>query len=376
MGMQERLDGAIDTALAEKRIVGTVTMVSRKGELVYSRAAGMADRESGRAVTTDTIFRYASLTKPIVATTILAMVDEGGLGLEDPVTNILPYFTPKLPDGTQPEILIRHLLSHSAGLTGDISVTQEEAASEQMIAVNGEYRLLPLEVNMRRLAKLPLLYAPGTGWAYGQALDVLGAIAAQLVGGTLGDAVAKYVTGPLGMTDTMFGVTDRDRLATAYGDDTPEPVKMDEPHAMANAEGNVTVFSPGRILDANAYQSGGGGMAGTAADFLRFLDSLQNGGTPILKAATVATAMQNQIGDVSRDVFRPGQRFGFFGAIIDDPETAKTPQTKGTYTWGGIFGSSWFVDPAEEICVVSLTNTAFEGCNGAFPYEIRDAIYR
>lgn len=375
MGMQERLDAAIDTALAEKRIVGAVTMVSRKGELVYSRAAGMADREAGRAVETDTIFRYASLTKPIVAATILAMVDEGLLGLEDPVSTILPYFTPKLPDGTQPEILIRHLLSHSAGLTGDISVTQEEATSEQMLGVNGDYRLLPLEVNMKRLAKLPLLYAPGTGWAYGQALDVLGAVAAQLVGGTLGDAVAKYVTGPLGMTDTMFGVTDTARLAIAYGDATPEPVKMAETHAMSTPWRDVTVFTPGRILDDRAYQSGGGGMAGTAGDFLKLLESLQGNGKQVLSAEIVDKAIHNQIGDVARDVFRPGQRFGFLGAIIDDPKTANTPLTKGTYTWGGIFGGSWFVDPTEGLSVIGLTNTAFEGCDGDFPNELRAAIY-
>lgn len=375
MGMQQRLDAAIDKALAENRIVGTVTMVSRNGAPIYSRAAGMADRENGRAVVADTIFRYASLTKPIVATTILAMVDEGLLGLEDPVTSILPYFTPKLPDGTQPEILIRHLLTHSAGLTGDISVTDEEAKSPQMIAVNGEYRLLSLEDNMRRLAKLPLLYAPGTNWAYGQALDVLGAVAAHLVGGTTGDAVAKYVTGPLGMKDTIFGVTDIDRLATAYGDGSPEPVKMGEPHAMPNQWGNVTVFTPGRILDDKAYQSGGGGMAGTASDFLKLLDSWQTSGQSVLESETIKSATQDQIGDVSKELSDEGRRFGFFGAMIDNPELAKSPQTKGSYLWGGIFGSAWFVDPAEGLSVVGLTNTAFEGCNGAFPDEIRDAVY-
>lgn len=373
--MQERLDAAFDKALTEKRIVGGVVLVSRNGTLEYGRAAGMADRENDRLVSNDTIFRYASLTKPIIATTILAMVDEGLLGLEDPVSTILPYFTPKSPDGTQPEILIRHLLSHSAGLTGDISATPEEAESEQMKAVNGDFRLLSLDENMRRLAKMPLLYAPGTSWAYGQALDVLGAVAAQLVGGTTGDAVAKYVTGPLGMVDTLFGVTDKDRLAVAYGDDKPEPAKMSEPHKMTNAEGNITTFTPGRILDPTAYQSGGGGMAGTAPDFLKLLESLQGSGTQILSAEIVDKAIHNQIGDVARDVFRPGQRFGFFGAIIDDPQVAQSPQSKGTYTWGGIFGGSWFVDPAEGLSVISLTNTAFEGCNGAFPDEIRDAVY-
>lgn len=375
MGMQERLDAAIDRAIAEKRIVGTVTLVSQNGKLIYSRAAGMADREAGRAVEIDTIFRHASLTKPIVATTILAMVDEGILGLEDPVTSILSYFTPKMPDGTQPEILIRHLLTHSAGLTSDISVTPEEAKSAQMIAVNGEYRLLSLEDNMRRLAKRPLLYAPGTGWLYGQALDVLGAVAAQLVGGSTGDAVAKYVTGPLGMSDTMFGVTDIDRLATAYGDSSPEPVKMAEPHSMPNQAGDVTVFTPGRILDSRAYQSGGGGMAGTASDFLKLLDSWQTGGQSVLKAETIKSATQDQIGNVSPELAETGRRFGFLGAVIDDPEIAKSPQTKGSYLWGGIFGSAWFVDPAKGLSVVGLTNTGFEGCNGAFPDEIRDAVY-
>lgn len=375
MGMQERLDAVIDNALVQKRIVGSVVLVSHKGDPVYSRASGMADRDAGRAVELDTIFRFASLTKPIVAATILAMADEGLLGLEDSITSILPYFTPKLVDGTQPEIKVRHLLSHSAGLTGNISPSREETISEQMLAVNGNYWHLSLEDSMKRLAGMPLLYAPGTGWAYGQALDVLGAAAAQIVGGTLGDAVAKYVTKPLGMVDTGFKVKDTDRLAVAYGNDTPEPAKMDEPHSMTNPSGDVTVFSPGRILDARAYQSGGGGMAGTAPDFMKLLNSLHKSSSPILKASTVAMAMQNQIGDVSQDALKPGQRFGFLGAIIDDPAAAESPQTKGTVAWGGIFGGAWFVDPAEDLCVIGLTNTAFEGCNGAFPDEVRDAVY-
>ena len=116
MALKERVDAAIGAALVD-RIVGCVVLVRREGELVYARAAGFADREAGRPMTRDAIFRLASVTKPIVATAALRMIDLGLLGLDDPVTRFLPWFTPRAPDGTSPPISIRQLLSHSSGVS-------------------------------------------------------------------------------------------------------------------------------------------------------------------------------------------------------------------------------------------------------------------
>lgn len=375
MGIMERLDAVVENALSQNRIVGGVILVSRQGELIYSRAAGMADRHYLKLSELDSIFRFSSLTKPIVAATILAMVEAGLLGIDDAVTKHLPYFTPQLSDGSRPKITVRHLLTHTAGLTKNIDVSPSEVLEPRFKEVGGNYWHLSLEENMARLANRPLLFAPGEGWSYSQSLDVLGAIAAKLVSGTLADAIARYVTGPLGMVDTGFEVRDLERLATPYADNKPMPVTMDEPHPLVNAFGDVSVFSPGRILDERVYNSGGSGMAGTASDFLLFLNSLLGFGTPILSAEYAHMGGQNQIGDIPRDPVDAGQRFGFFGAVLDDPVAAATPQNKGTFAWGGVFGNSWFADPTEGLAVVALTNTAHEGCTGAFPREIRDAVY-
>lgn len=373
MGIMERVDAVVENALSQNRIVGSVVLVSRRGEPVYSRAAGLADRHYLKLTEFDTIFRLASLTKPIVAAVILAMVEEDLFQLDDPISAHLPYFTPTLQDGTQPKITIRQLLTHTAGLGRDLDITEAEALEPRFIAVGQNYRHLSLEDNMKRLAAQPLLYAPGEGWSYSLSLDVLGALAAKTIGGTLADAVSHYVTNPLGMIDTQFGVNDVERLAIAYADHEPMPVAMEEPHRLPNRFGETTTFSPARIFDEKAFQSGGSGMAGTASDFLLFLNSLSGYGTQILQPATVQLGAANHIGDVPRD--DAGQRFGFFGAVIDDPVAAATPQSKGTFTWGGVFGSTWFVDPTEGLAVVALTNTAHEGCMGAYPSEIRDAVY-
>lgn len=373
MGIMERLDAVTENALSQDRIVGSVVLVSRHGELTYSRAAGMADRHNIEQTELDTIFRLASLTKPLVAATILAMMDEGHFGLDDSISEYLPYFTPTLEDGEQPQITIQHLLTHTAGLQQNLDLTEEEKQQTRFIKIEHDYWQLSLEDNMKRLASRPLLFKPGKGWAYSAATHVLGALAAKIIGGTLQDAVLHYVTGPLGMRDTAFGVQDGRRLAAAYANDVPVPVQMSDPHNIPNEWGGITSFSPGRILDDNVFQAGGGGMAGTAPDFLTFLNSLLGHGVPILKPETVYMATMNQIGDVLRE--DAGQRFGFFGAVLDDPIAAATPQNRGTFAWGGIFGSTWFVDPKEGLAVVALTNTAPEGCSGAYPNELRDAVY-
>jgi len=369
-----RLDAVIDQAVADNRIVGTVTMLARAGETIYCRAAGLADREAGLPVEVDTVFRHASLTKPIVAATILAMRDAGLLGLGDAVTDYLPWFTPALPDGRVPVITLHHLLTHTSGLAYDLDPTPDEiAADPELAAANGDYHILSLEKSMRRLANRPLTFAPGTDWLYSLSLDVLGLVAANLAGGTLADAVGKYVTGPLGMPDTRFHLDSTKRLAVAYADGTPLPTRMTDPQVLENPSGGTNTFSPGRILDPRAYESGGSGMAGTAADFLKFLVTLERGGAPILSPNAMALATRNRIGEVTRDV--AGEKFGYFGAIAEDPAASGAHYNAGSYHWGGVFGSRWFIDPEAELAVVSLTNTAFEGCNGKFSVDIRNACY-
>ena len=370
MDMQARLDAVIDDAIGVRRsIVGAVVLVARNGEVVYRRTAGLADREAGVPMAEDTIFRLASVTKPLVAATALALIERGKLSLDDEVATHLPYFTPKSPDGAYRPIRIRQLLSHTSGLGYDY-------AADPAITTGGQNTDLDYEANYSRLARLPLFFAPGAGWQYSTAIDVLGAVVSHVTGDTLEAAATRYVTGPLGMPDTAFHVTDVARLATAYGDAKPEPERMAEAlHYVPDPHGGRTAFSPARIFNPKAFQSGGAGAVGTAPDFLKFLEAIRQGGDGILKPETVAMAMSNQIGDLPRREWDAGQRFGFFGAVVADPQAARSPAAPGTVRWGGSYGHEWFIDRANGISVAGVTNTALEGCNGQFTFDIRDAIY-
>jgi CubicO group peptidase (beta-lactamase class C family) len=137
--------------------------------------------------------------------------------------------------------------------------------------------------------------------------------------------------------------------------------------------GRGTYFVPDRILDLASFHSGGAGMAGTAPDFLRFLEAIRAGGAPILKPATVELAARNHIGDLPREEKDAGWRFGLMSGVLADPAAAASPQSQDTLQWGGLYGHSWFIDRARDLSVVAFTNTAVEGCLGAFPKEIARA---
>jgi CubicO group peptidase (beta-lactamase class C family) len=369
--MEAGLDSVIDRALESGKITGVVMLVHRHGEPVYRRAAGLADREADIPVAFDTIFRMASVTKPIVAATALAMVERGLLGLADPVARYLPWFRPPLADGTVPDITLHHLLTHMSGLVYDPAL--EQLPDDRRITMGLSDTDLGFEANFSRHNSVPLAFAPGTQWAYSFATDILGAAIAAVHGGTLEDAVVDYVAGPLGMADTRFHVTDPARLAVPYGDAIPLPVRMPEAWAGTDPDGWTLNFSPNRIFNSRAFQSGGGGMAGTAGDIMAFLDMLQAGGKGILKPGTVDAGLSNQIGDIKRD--EPGMKFGYFGAVVENRKLALTPQSVGSVRWGGVYGLDWFIDREAGLTSLVVTNNALEGCTGLFPQDIRDAVY-
>lgn len=353
--MQARLDAVIDAALGG-RIVGCVVLVQRRGREVYGRAAGLADREAGRGMARDAVFRLASVTKPVVAACALRMVDLRLLGLDDPVTAYLPGFRPLNPDGSEGVILLRHLLSHTSGLS---------------YGGGGDYSrglagpLLGFDENITAMGRKQLLFAPGKGWEYGVSIDVLGAVLAAVNGSDLAGVLARYVTGPLGMVDTLFGVSDAARLAQPYCDGHP-PVRM---------EGEVwageTLFSVPRIFEGRAPQSGGAGMAGTADDVMRLLEALRGG---FLMPGLRNQAFANQIGGLARG--DAGKRFSFLGAVVTDPVAAGTAMPAGAVDWGGAWGHNWVVDLASETVIVCCTNTTFEGCNGPFREQIAAAVFK
>jgi CubicO group peptidase (beta-lactamase class C family) len=372
-GVGQRLDAAVDRAIAEHRIVGAVVLVARGGRIIYRRAAGFADREAEIPMREDAIFLLASLTKPIVTAAAMRLVEQGRMGLADPVTKWLPDFRPRTAQGNIPVITTRHLLTHTAGLTY-VFMEPADGPYHQLEVSSGFDRVGPsLEENIRRTGIAPLLYEPGADWGYSMAMDVLGAIVARICADELPDVVKRLVTGPLAMNDTGFHIVDRNRLVTHYGDGRPEPVRMAE-EQIVSVYGLPISFAPKRLLDARAYPSGGAGTAGTAGDFLIFLEAIRTGGGGVVKPETVMEMMAVQVR--SENINQgSGWGFGFGAAVLFDPARSGTPQSAGTWQWDGAYGHKWFVDPERELTVVALSNTAFEGMNGVFTTDVRDAVY-
>ncbi|MNH93474.1 Esterase EstB [compost metagenome] len=370
-----RIDEVIDRTLADKRLVGAVIKVAIDGVLVYSRAAGLADREMNRLMREDALFRLASVTKPIVSTAALVLVAQGRLQLDDRVDRYLPEFRPRLQNGDFATLTIRHLMTHTAGLS--YRFFQEENGSYQQAGVSDgmDQPGITLEENLRRLASVPLLYTPGTEWKYSIATDVLGAVIEKVTETPLSEAIHSLVTKPLGMSDTGFTASDPERLATAYANEAPEPRRLNDPDSIDFVEGTAGFrLAPGRALDDTAYPSGGAGMVGSAGDFLQLLETLRKGGAPLLPESMVREMTTNQIGDLPM-AFWPGRGFGLGITLLKDPVAADTPESPGTWRMGGTYGHSWFVDPKQQLSVVAFTNTALEGMSGQFTVDLCEAIY-
>lgn len=369
-----RVDPVLDGFVGGGSIVGAVTLIARDGALVYRRALGHADRESGRPMTLDTRFRLASVTKPFVTAAALALVERGTLALDAPIERWLPDFRPRLADGSVPAITLRHLLTHTSGL-GYGFFQGPGGAYESAGISDGIDRVgIDLDENLRRLASVPLTFAPGSAWLYSLATDVLGRVLERATGRSLPEVVREAVTGPLGFVDSGFGPASPDDLATAYADAPDGPVRMTDPHAVPFGDGAIR-FAPSRAGDAAAYPSGGAGMIGTASETLMLLETLRAGGGPVLGPASVTALTANQVGDMASQGIGAGWGFGLGVAVLVDPAAAMTPQAAGTWRWGGVYGHNWFVDPSAGLTVVTLTNTAVAGMNGPIREAVRDAVY-
>lgn len=372
--LKAELGRVIAEALDEQRIVGTVVEILIDGEPDYQRAAGLADREAGRPMTEDSIFLFSSVAKPIVTVAALNLVQRGTIGLDDTVSEWLPAFRPRLPDSSEPRITVRQLLTHSAGLSYLFMEKGDGPYHRHAISSGLDDTDDDLPALIGKLTNIPLSYPPGHGWGYSMSLDVLGAVIEQATGSKLQEAIAALVTGPMAMNDTAFFVADTRKLVVHYGDASPQPRRLIGDDAVPFF-GNPVRLSPGRIFSARAFPSGGAGMAGTAGDVIRLLESLRTGQSPVLDAPTTRSMfdIQARTGGLAAG---PGWEFGLGGSVLVEPEMAGTPQSPGTLQWDGAYGHKWFIDPARGLTVVALTNTAFEGMNGRFPVDLRNAIYR
>lgn len=379
-GMDERVGQVMDAAVARGRLVGATVLVSVDGKTVVRRAAGLADRAADEPMRPDTLVRLASLTKPVVTAVALALAEQGALSLDDAVTRFLADFRPACADGSVPTITLRHLLTHTAGLSYSFAFPRDDnpyakAGISDGIAEPG----MALEENLARLASVPLLFAPGEGWAYSLALDVMGGVLERAGDAALSDLVQRHVGAKLGWRHTGFAVPDPALLCPPYADGRPAPVEMGARYVMPRQLGggkvSEIVFAPGRVLDPGSYPSGGAGMVGTAEEFLSFVEALRSGGGPILSPDSAALFGRNAIGDLSMGPMNAGMGFAIGAAVVEDPARARTPVSRGGFTWGGVYGHQWIADPARGVSIVMISNTALAGMAGTYPDAVRDAVY-
>jgi CubicO group peptidase (beta-lactamase class C family) len=367
-----RLDPILDTALTEGRVAGAVVLVGRKGERAYARAAGQADVEAGRPMALDAIFRASSLTKPMVTAAVLSLVEDEIIGLDDPVTRYLPDFQPKW-QGQVPTITLRQLLTHTAGLSYGFMQPNDGPYLKLGVSDGMDQPGLGFPEELKRITEAGLFFPPGAAWLYSVGLDVLGAAVEEATAKTLGEVVAERVTKKLGLADTGFAVSDRARLAKAYADGPP-PKPMGATHTVPFAELSGIKFAPDRIFDPGSFPSGGAGMACSATDFHVFLEAMLHGGGGVVSAETAQEMMTNQTGGHAIVTSGPGWGFGFGGAVMLDPAAAGSALPAGAWMWGGVYGHSWFVDPAGQTSFVLMTNTSTEGMSGRLSQELMAAV--
>jgi CubicO group peptidase (beta-lactamase class C family) len=367
-----RIDAAFRSALADKRLVGAVSIIMKDGEIVHRRAYGLSDREAGQPMQPDALFRLASVTKPIVTAAALRMVELNQIALDDAVAEWLPDFRPKLPDGSAPTITLRHLLTHTAGLSYDFMQPLDGPYNRLRVSAGADQPGLTMEENLARAVEGGLTFPPGAAWLYSIGIDVMGAVMMKAADATLHQICDRLVFQPLGITDTGFKVADEKRLATPYSNSLPEPIRVPEEFKQPFLPDLAPIsFSLSRAFDTKGFQGGGTGMVGGADDVARFLDTIRSGGEPIISKESATAMLSNQIGKL-RVLFDPtgNTGFGFGGSILLDPAASGSVLSPGSWQWGGVWGHSWFVDPVRRMTIVNLTNTMPEGMMGQLPRDV------
>ncbi|MFC3069090.1 serine hydrolase domain-containing protein [Phenylobacterium soli] len=355
------LQGVADQGL----LSGFVTLVWRKGEIAQVNAIGHRDLEGKVPMTRDTLFRIASMTKPVTSVATLMLLEEGKLKLEDPVTKWLPEFADMqvLADATGPidqtspaarDITVEDLMTHRAGLAyGFTSVGPIAHAHEERLGSPLVNAMTPDEW-LAALGSLPLSYPPGDRFHYSHATDVLGFLVARIEGKPLGEVLRERIFAPLGMDDTFFWAPPekRERLAKLY-----------KAPAEAGPLEDVSLPHPSK---APAFEGGGGGLISTADDYLKFARMLlgkgEVDGVRLLKPQTVELMTANRLTDAQRKIpfmgfpFWDAQGFGLgVSTILDEEKQAMVGAgSNGSFGWPGAFGTWWLADPKEEMVLIYL----------------------
>ncbi|GEK04055.1 serine hydrolase domain-containing protein [Streptomyces sp. ATE26] len=364
----DRLDRHFARLVDEGRLPGYLVSVARGGRVAHLTAYGHRDRAAGLPVAADTLWRIYSMTKPVTAVAVLLLVEEGRLSLDDPLDKHLPAFAgPRVYEGgsgadvrTRPArgpILIRHLLTHTAGLTFGF---YHEHPVDALYRESGlEYSVPPgkdLAETVEVYARMPLQFEPGTRWNYSVASNVLGRVIEVVAGQPLDEFFAERILRPLGMTDTGFHITGEqaDRLAELYGE---------------TEDGGITPVPGLPVRGRPRFLSGSGGLVASAGDFHRFMEMLRRGGkldgARLLSPGTLALMTRNQLpggarlssfgAPVHRVRANEGLGFGFNVSVVVDPARTLAPTSPGTYGWTGVATTAFWVAPAHDLTVQFMT---------------------
>ena len=355
----ERITAVVQRHIDDNRIAGAVTLVARNGRVAWFKAQGMMDKEAGKPMLPDAIFRICSMTKPITSMAVMMLYEEGRFLLNDPISKFIPEFkNPKVlvkPASGQSytipasrEITIKHLLTHTAGMSYHWNPVLGPLYRDAGVA----HGLLPHvgsnSDSIKALAGVPLLFNPGENYEYGLSIDVLGRLVEVVSGNTLDEFFRKRIFEPLRMGDTQFFLPEErvPRLATAYtwyegkglNRFTDEPI----------VEGPFSYAADYPYRGPMTLYSGGGGLLSTAADYARFCQVILDGGkldgTRLLSRKSVELMTQDQLGRVKPDMGF-GLGFGVYGVKAPPAELG----SPGKFGWGGFFYTHFFIDPKEKM---------------------------
>ncbi len=388
----ERL-ARLDRHLAERyiepgRLPGALLLVHRKGRTAWLSVQGQADRERGQPLAADSLFRIYSMTKPLTALAFMMLVEEGAVALDDPVTRFIPEWAGLgvFAGGVEGRFVTRpparpmqmvDLLRHTSGLTYGIQYRSNVDAVYRERELGAPSSKLTLEEMIAALAALPLEFSPGEAWNYSVSIDVIGHLIGRISGQPFEQFLKARVLEPLGMDDTGFEVPPGQgrRLAACYTAGADGAISLsDDPETSAYHE-TPTFFA------------GGAGLVSTAADYLKFSRMLLNrgelDGRRLLAPKTLQLMTANHLpggsdlASMSKSMFsestNEGVGFGLGVAVMLDPARALLPGTPGDFFWGGAAGTYFWVDPAEELTVVFMTQLL--GSPPSLRRELRTMVY-
>jgi CubicO group peptidase (beta-lactamase class C family) len=336
-----------------QKLAGVTTLLARHGKVVHFDTYGKADLTTGADLKPDSIFRIASMTKPIAGVAMMQLWEQGKWKMEDPVSKYIPEFAnlqvKKADGGTEPQkspMTMAQLMSHTAGF--GVSAVYNDAGLQAT----------DLQGMIDKLAKLPLETQPGAAWDYGPSVNIQGYVVEKLSGQSLDVYLQQHIFGPLGMVDTGFW---------------QPPEKANRVVAINTySEGKIVSSGPNRVTTTKpSFLAGSGGLSSTAKDYWRFAQALGNGGVldgkRVLKESTVKLMRTNVLQPgVKVDLYGPNQEgigFGMDFAIVMDPKGTATQQGLNSFYWGGAFGTWFWIDPTNDLVFVGM----IQNVNGSRP---------